>query len=40
MYQSLTYMYILTDTAAGEGARLVRGDAHKQSDLDAAGEKK
>jgi len=33
-------MYIHTDTAAGEGARLVRGDAHKQSDLDAAGEKK
>ena len=33
-------MYIHTDTVAGEGARLVRGDARKQSDLDAAGEKK
>jgi len=28
------------DAGAGEGARLVRGDTHKQSNFDAAGEKK
>jgi len=33
-----TYLY--PDAGAGEGARLVRGDTHKQSDLDATGEKK
>ena len=33
-----TYLY--PDAGAGEGARLARGDTHKQSDLDAAGEKK
>ena len=33
-----TYLY--PDAGASEGARLVRGDTHKQSDLDAAGEKK
>jgi hypothetical protein len=43
MYQTLTNTYIHNiqiDSGDGEGARLVRGDAHKQSDVDAAGEKK
>ena len=34
------FTYLYPDAGAGEGARLVRGDTHEQSDLDAAGGKK